>query len=281
MTQHTPFSEENMTRTLALRLLARPFNPQAPEPQLLAGRLPAQLPFDLPLPDECVIIGSFMGSPEEIQIVLDTDATPSAVIAFYKERMQAAGWSVPAFHHGRDESGFVHTFRRFTSSIVLCKGPHGPALQVSAFASLLEGERTDVRIHIDTRSRNSPCRQSSGIFMEVGNLIPALEPPAGGRQMVGGGGGSNSESASAAATLQLEHDIALSDLANHYARQLEQAGWQRTGEGSSGPMAWHIWEFRDTKNDHWGGVFTLLQTPGMERNYHLNALINWLEDEPQ
>lgn len=280
MTQHSPFSEEDMTRTLALRLLARPFNPQAAEPQLLAGRLPDHLPFDLPLPDECTIIGSFLSSPEEMQIVLDTDATPSAVIAFYKERMRVSGWSEPAFLRKRDESGFVHTSRLFTSSMLLCKGPHGPALQVAAFASLLEGERTDVRIHVDTRSRNSPCRQSSGIFMEVGNLIPSLEPPAGGHQLRGGGG-SHSDHAGTSAMLEMDRDMALPVLANHYTGQLEQAGWQRTGEGSSGPMAWHTWEFRDTKSDHWGGVFSLLQVPGMERNYHLQVLINWLDDGSQ
>jgi hypothetical protein len=99
MTQNTSFPEENMVQTLALRLLARPFDPQAPQPQLLAGRLPDQLPFDLPLPDQCVIVGSFLGNPEEIQIVLDTSQAPAAVIAFYKEQMQAAGWSEPAFQH--------------------------------------------------------------------------------------------------------------------------------------------------------------------------------------
>jgi hypothetical protein len=172
MTQHTPFPEENMTQTLALRLLGRPFDPQAPRSQLLAGRLPDQLPFNLPLPDEHTIIGSFISNPEELQIVLDTRQAPAAVIAFYKEQMQAAGWSEPAFRREMHEGGFVHTFHRPTSSTILCKGPHGPALIISAFAGQHEGESTDVRIHIDTRSRNSPCRQSSGIFMEVGNLIP-------------------------------------------------------------------------------------------------------------
>jgi hypothetical protein len=281
MTQNTSFPEENMAQTLALRLLARPFDLQAPQPQLLAGRLPAQLPFDLPLPDECVIVGSFIGNPEEMQIVLDTRQSPDEVIAFYKEQMQAIGWSKPAFQREMVEGGFVHTFHRPISSTILCKGSHGPALQVSAFAGQHEGERTDVRIHIDTRSRNSPCRQSSGIFMEVGGLIPPLEPPAGGRQLGGGGGGSNSESAHTSATLEMEHAMALSALANHYTRQLEQAGWQRTGEGSSGPMAWHTWEFHDTKNERWGGVFTLLQIPGMERNYYLQVLINWLGDRSQ
>ena len=47
----------------------------------------------------------------------------------------------------------------------------------------------------------------------------------------------------------------LSLLVAHYARQLEQAGWQRTGEGSSEPMGWHTWEFRDEENERWLGCF--------------------------
>ena len=88
--------------------------------------------------------------------------------------------------------------------------------------------------------------------------------------------GSNSESASTAATLELESDMDLSLLVAHYARQLEQAGWQRTGEGSSEPMGWHTWEFHDKENERWLGVFSLLEIPGMERTYYLQMNINWV-----
>lgn len=176
------------------------------------------------------------------------------------------------------ESGFVHTLRRPMLYTTFCKGLHGPALMVSAVAGQDAESRTDVRLHIDTRSRNSPCRQSSAIFMEVGRLIPSLDPPAGGRQHAYGGGGSDSESAYTTATLEVERAIAFPALANHYARQFEQAGWRRTGEGSTELMAWHTWEFRDKENEAWGGVFTLLQMPAIERTYYPQVLINWLGD---
>src|SRR5712691_6568710 len=87
MTQNAPSPEENMAqiRELALRLLAPPFDPEARQPQLLVGSLPASLPFDLPLPDGCQIVGSFVRNPETIQIVFDTDQSPAEVIAFYTE----------------------------------------------------------------------------------------------------------------------------------------------------------------------------------------------------
>ncbi len=280
MTQHPP--EENVAQLhrLALSLLGRPFDLQASQPQLLAGRLPDQLPFTLPLPGDYHIVGSFVRNPEDMQIILDTDLAPASVIAFYTEQMQPAGWTESDFQRRQrlSESGFVHTLRRPMFYTTLCKGLHGPALLVSAVAGQDAESRTDVRLHIDMRSRNSLCRQSSAIFMEVRHLIPSLEPPAGGRQHAEGGGGSNSESAHATARLEVERDMAFPTLANHYARQLEQAGWRRTGEGSTEPMAWHTWEFRDKENEPWGGVFTLLQVPAIERTYYLQILINWLGD---
>ncbi len=65
MTQSSSSPEENIAqlRELALRLLARPFDPP---PRLLAGSFPASLPFDVPMPDGYQIIGSFVRAPEEI-----------------------------------------------------------------------------------------------------------------------------------------------------------------------------------------------------------------------
>lgn len=280
MTENPSSSEENaaLVRELALRLLAPPFDPEAQQPQLLVGQLPAALPFDLPLPDGCRIVGTFIRSPETIQIVLDTAQLPAQVMTFYTEKMQALGWSEPDFshRHRQHEGGFVHTMHPSLASTTLCKGRHGPALFISTSRGQDEGKQTEVRLHLDRRSRNSPCGQSSEIFRGVRSLIPALEPPPGGRQWGGAGGGSDSDSASTSATLDMQSDMALPLLASHYAHQLEQAGWQRTGEGSSGPMAWHTWEFSDRENERWQGVFTLLEIPGMTRKYYLQVHINWV-----
>ncbi len=280
MTQGIPSSEENMEqlRELALRLLAHPFNPQ---PQLLAGSFPAPLPFDVPFPDGYQIIGSFISSAEDTLLLLDTDQSPAEIIAFYTQQMQTAGWSEPdVLQRQRQlhEGGFTHTAAR-ASYITLCKGRRGPALMVSASRESNEGAKTQVRLNLDTSSRGSPCMQSSEIFMGVSSLIPSLEPPTGGRQW-GGGGGSNSESASTSATLDMENDVTLPLLADHYTRQLEQGGWQRTGEGSTEPMAWSTWELRDKENERWLGVFALLRVPGIERKYSMHMNINWVGENP-
>lgn len=282
MTQSSSSPEENIAqlRELALRLLARPFDPP---PRLLAGSFPTSLPFDVPMPDGYQIIGSFVRAPEEILLLLDMDQSPAEVIAFYTQQMQARGWSEPDIlrrqrHH--QEAGFIlmNPAQYRASHITFCKGQRGPALLVSASRGQEESERTQVRLNLDTRSHGSPCMHSSEIFMGVRALIPPLEPPFGGRQW-GGGGGSDSESASTSATLDVEHKTTLPLLAAHYTRQLEHTGWQRTGEGSTEPLAWSTWELRDTQNERWMGVFTLLEVPGMEQKYSLQMNIHWVGDK--
>lgn len=279
MNQNTPSSDkENVERlrVLALRLLAHPFDQQ---PQLLAGSFPDPLPFDVPLPDGYQVIGSYARTPEDTILLFDTDQSSTEIITFYTQQMQATGWSEPDVlrrqrqHH---EGGFTHTATQ-GSYITLCRGRRGPALMIYASTGPNDGEKTRVRLNLDTRSHNSPCTQSSEFFIGVSRLIPRLEPPPGGRQWGGGGGGSDSESASTSATLDVDSDITLPLLAAHYTRQIERGGWQSTGEGSTEPMAWSTWELQDKENERWMGVFTLLQVPGMERKYYMQMNINWVE----
>lgn len=278
MTQNTSSPQENVAqlRELALRFLAPAFRAETGQAQLLVGSLPASLPFEFPLPENSQIVGSFISSPQTMQIVLDMDQSPDEIIAFYTERMQAAGWSEPdVLRRQRQhvEGGFVDSFRRSVTYVTFCKGQRGPALGVSVFREEAENGKTEVRLHIDAQSRFSPCMQSSEIFMDVSRLIPPLEPPIGVQQHADGG--SNSERAATFATLDVTDGIALSQLSAHYAHQLEQAGWQRTGEGSSELMAWHTWEFYDKENERWQGIFTLLHVPGMEQQYYVQMHINW------
>ena len=284
MTQNIPSPQENevQLREIALRLLAPAFRPEASDAQLLAGSLPASLPFDFPLPEKSRIVGSFISSPETMQIVLDTDQSPAEIGAFYTEWMQAAGWSEPDVlrrQRKQREGGFVDNFHRSVTYVTFCKGQRGPALGVSLFKEEGKGGKTEVRLHIDARSRFSPCMQSSEIFMDVSRLIPPLEPPMRVQQQADGG--SNSEFAATFAILDIKDELALPKLSSHYARQLEQAGWQCTGEGSSELIAWHTWEFSDKEDERWRGVFTSQHVPGMEQQYYVQMHINWIGRQSQ
>ena len=279
MNSSTPGNHEALLETLALRLSVRAFDPRTDKPQLFVGQLPDGLPVELPMLQGSRVIGSRARSAKHLDIVLDVPLPPEQALAFYKEQLLAAGWNEPeqAMHTPR-HGGFVHSsLLARQHNALFCKGLHGPALNVIA---LLEQDGfTDVRLNLNLDERESPCGQSTRMARmqrlhgRAGEqLIPPLIPPANAHQRGGSGGGGDDSWYS---TATLETDVDLGTLARHYSTQLEQAGWARTDEGTSGPAAWHIWTFQDEDNEPWYGMFFMLKTPGKEREYFLYIRVEW------
>ncbi|HEY7357724.1 MAG TPA: hypothetical protein VH590_14705 [Ktedonobacterales bacterium] len=267
-----PESREALLEALALRLTSSPFDPRTQNPQLFVGQLPDNLPFELPIPEGSRVIGGITRSPEHIGLLLDVPLPPEQAHAFYKERLQADGWSELDQPMGMQRGGFVHSSILARShSVTFCKGPRGPSLDVRALSA--QAGFTDVRLSLNLDERESPCAQSARMRrgrrvrdMGLEQLIPPLAPPEGARQM-GGGGGGGSDSWYSSATLEADTDLAT--LTAHYADQLAQGGWTRTDAGSAGPAAWHIWTFQDEDKEPWYGMFFMLKSPGKEREYFL------------
>ena len=57
----------------------------------------------------------------------------------------------------------------------------------------------------------------------------------------------NVDETSSSATVQTA--IGMETLVRHYTAQLEKAGWTRTNEGESGPVAWNSWRVEDEEPD--------------------------------
>ncbi|HEY7350533.1 MAG TPA: hypothetical protein VH599_19650 [Ktedonobacterales bacterium] len=273
-----PENREALLQELALRLTTSPFDPRTQNPQLFVGRLPENLPFELPIPEGSRIIGSLARSATHIDIVLDVPLLPEQTLAFYKEQLQAAGWAEPEQPMGIPQhGGFVHSHMLALShSALFCKGPHGPALHITAMTE--QTGATGVRLDLNLDERESPCGHAARMRRErmhrpgMEQLIPPLAPPAGARQM-GGGGGGGSDSWYSSATLEADADLAT--LAAHYATQLEQGGWTRTDAGQHGPVAWHAWTFQDEDQEPWHGFFFMHQSPGKPHDYVLYLRIEW------
>ncbi len=280
-----PENREALLETLALRLSVHIFDPRADHPQLFVGRLPEGLPFELPIPEGSRIIGSLARSSKHLEMVLDVPLPPEQALAFYRERLLAAGWNEPEQPmHGPHQGGFVHSgiFAR-RQSVLFCKGPHGPALDINA--PVEHDGFTDVRLDLNLDERMTPCGQSARArrqqrrHMDTEPIIPILDAPAGARQMPDGGGG-GAERWYSAATLEADEDLAT--LAAHYASQLEKAGWTQTAAGSDGPLAWHTWTLKDEDGEPWRGFFFILKTLDLEREYSLYAKAEWVnKDQPK
>jgi hypothetical protein len=263
---------EALLQELVLRLLTHPADPRTQNPRLLVGQLPDALPVELPLPAESRLFGSLQRSASHAEVIFDTPLPEQEVLAFYRERLPAAGWQEDESFPGMRQGGFVHTRLGIGALSQWYQGTRGPTLHVQAFSG--QGGRTDVRLNLDLSGRNSPAQRARmhRRHMMGHDFLPPLLAPAGATQM-GGGGGGGGESYYSSATLETTAD--LTTLIAHYAGQLEQAGWTRTDEGQSGPLAWHAWTFQDEDGEPWRAVFFMLKMPGTEDQYSLYMRADW------
>ncbi len=259
-----PSDLEAKYRDLALRMAIHPNDPRIKEPQLFLGKLPPDLPFELPLPVGSNVIGTLIRSPQHIEMVLDCSQTPESVIEFYTERLTVTGWQKFEQPIGGRSGGFTVSLRGPVISMLFCRGNRGPALNVQAFIG--QQTLTELRLNLSADSQNSPCNQKQQYRPPYENLIPPLSPPAG-IQQLGGGGGGGSNSWYSSATL--ETDLNLATLATYYASQLEKGGWTKRDEGQSGPIAWNTWDFKDSDGENWQATFFILRNSDVSRQHFL------------
>ena len=275
MNERQKQTEENLTpreallRELALRLTIYPADPFAQDPQLYPEQLPPGLNTFLPLPEGCRLLGSLIRSPEQITIVLDALQSPEQVLTFYREQMKASGWqeldeTMRPFMHG-----FTHTTMRGSghgNTLTLCQGQGSRNIFIQAFTGT--GSRTDVRINLNSGA-HSPCNQRQRRMRHMHpmrEVLPLLVPPQGTRQQPGGGGGNDDRWYS---TASLISTLDVQQLADHYQRQLEAAGWKYEAKGGDQQMAWSTWTFTDEDQQSMRGLFLIVKTPGREQENFL------------
>ena len=271
---YAPTDLEARYQDLALRMAVFPGDPRVNEPSLSLGRLPTNLPLEIPVPPQTQIVGSLVRSQQHADIALDSSLTADAILEFYTQRLSADGWNKIA-PMGQFSGGFMQPFQRGVGA-TFCRGSRGPALSVRIF----EGKNglNEVRINYNADSRNSPCDmgRQRGTMMHEGP-IPSLAPPPSAELMSGGssGGGSNNWHTSAG----LETDLDLGTLASHYTAQLEKAGWQRHDGGQAGPTVWSNWQLKDKEGEPWHGTFFILKDTLWPRQHFLYLKVDLDDDQ--
>jgi hypothetical protein len=263
---------ESRLLNLAKRLLASedPVAREVQWPKIFVGRLPEEMPIDIPIPEGLEVVGSLLRDERNpyddpsVEIVLDAGMPAERVRDAYRELMTAAGWSEP------DQRGFGggFGFRPIGVTALFCRGERGPALYLSArdTAANDRGAPTDVRLRLVMGSRYSPCAPEPYHEPDFERMIPNLAPPPGAYQYPGGGGGSTDD---VHATATLETDLEPAAVGVHYANQLEGAGWTRTDESRGGKQAWSTWRFADEDGSPWSALFFALQLPEAPRRFFL------------
>jgi hypothetical protein len=191
-------SDGSVPQELAARLLEShfPYEVAKRRPRIFAGRLPDDSPFELPIPDGFVLVGSVVSEQPRgrrmVEVVLDTDLPAPRVRDAYRNLLSDSGWTEEL--QARHPGGFVRGPRGFliSLSLVLPRSSRPlvselrglPALfrsdarQLSLIVSAEErrGVPTEVRLRLITgrnpathRRRNNP----EALF-----VMPLLTPPA-------------------------------------------------------------------------------------------------------
>ena len=310
-------SNDSVPQELAARLLEShfPYDVAKRRPRVFAGRLPGDLPFEVPLPDGFVLVGSVVSEQRRgrrmVEVVLDTDLPAGGARDTYRNLLSGSGWTEDL--QARRPGGFVRGPRGFLISLsrVLPRSSRRLAPELRGLPACFRGDArrqslivsadeqrgipTDVRLRLITgrnpathRWRNdpealfvmpllAPPPRSRGLDDRENSGL--LAPPFDARHSGGDYGGSGWEHDGAYSFAALETDLDLASLTAHYATQLEAAGWSRSGEGMDGLQAWNIWTFSDNENRSWVAVFTALQVPEIPRRYLLHLRADRMTDQ--
>ncbi len=246
-------------RDLVLALLAnRRGGPHDPEPELLVGKVPDGLPFAPPLPEGSRLLGTLvMGG--DLTIALECAMAHETVLAWYEERLLAAGWKeMPP--RVRPHGGFVQAKtprsempRLPVTAFVL--GEDGPVLTLGTLAG--SGGRTIVHLNVSLAGATLE-RMRHGWMGGRGawEAMPELLPPPESQHWPDGAMGGN-ERVHTHGRLQTTLDLGTA--AARYGEQLEQQGWQRRDEGTTGPVAWSQWSFTGGDGEPGRGLLIIVQ----------------------
>ena len=217
--------EIDLLEKLALGLLVYPGDPRASKPRLFLGKIPENLPIEIPIPEQSHVVGTLARSETQIEIVLESDLTPEEVFSFYRAQLTSLGWREPEGMWPQHGGGFLHSDFGPHMTSTFCQEPGGAGLTLNILQ--LESTTTKVRLNLSLDREMNPCAQQAMMRRQMHHqgmyeIIPPLVQPQGAQQRSGGGGSGSDE---VYTTAMLTTNLALDALAKQYADQLSQTGW--------------------------------------------------------
>ena len=223
--------------------------------QRLPGKLPPDMPVDLPIPDGARIVGSGMEDNPGISVFLDVPMTPDLTLDFYRQHLASQNWTElkdPSMNRG-----FVE---QRVSGAIFCQDLKNSSLIVTATP---EENGTSLYMDIMSDTDHSFCSQGPSYYDGWLNPLPMLAAPNGTRMLNGNSmeGPGNTPAISA----NLESELNSSTLTAYYADQLKAANWTMMSEDESGPSSWSSWSFEDEDGRAWNGFLMALELPGTDK----------------
>jgi hypothetical protein len=179
-----------------------------------------------------------------------------------RNRLAMVGWGpMPAPRTAAEQPGFQGSNMVMGGgSSAFCRNRELLVVNVTE----AKGTETVVSfMHQGSQTRNA-CDPDATRAMTPGaiNLIPSLTPVPDESVISRGRGGGNDEGYSEAL---IQGVLPVDEVLEHYARQLTAAGWTPVARTGVPGIAIATYTLRDSTARAWGGVLTVLATPGSNR----------------
>ncbi len=229
--------------------------------QLLAGRLPDQLPVELPIPEEAQLLGSLVAEPDRFEIFFDVALSLEQVRTFYRQQLLNTGWEEQELTPPH-KKGFMVELRSLRNIINrTLKFRH-------------ESQKFDLGVQVNSHRRNIPGiaklhltlvkSPASELF---GGLdlppFPLLEDPLSVTRLNTSGGNEMGY----ASNVHLETELELQALISHYEEQFEAVGWTKSDSGQNGALMWIRFSIMDHKSQPWLGWLNITKLGGVPNQY--------------
>lgn len=241
--------------------------------QILAGQLPDSLPADLPLPEGAQIIGSVVnpgsvaGGPGYTEILLQVNQSPEEIYSLYQQQLLDEGWQlheVPEVNEGfiaEEATETPQVSSSINSSRLFCSPSQAAYLHVTTAPSQTNSS-TAVNLALRTPYVESQSSSPFECFPGIEEaLLPGLTLPAN-AQLISGGSSVGNDGASSDVVIQT--DLEAEALINHYATQLQQAGWTQVETSEVGLSRW---SYQDEEGRNWQGLLLISEIQGTPDYY--------------
>ena len=248
ITLSEPSAEE-----LAIRYLEAPClgETELQKVQLLPGKLPEQMPVQIPLPRGSEIFGSILLGETEIGVMVDSPLAAEEIMAFFSQALASQNWTE------MDVSGMERGFMEWSTGSFFCQESNDTSIAIIAYP---RENGSDIRLDISTDPECSPCSFSGSDdwLKPIPKLVAPRNASLSNQNFMTGCGNQVTIS------MDVMTELNSSALAAHFADQLIAANWTATSQEESGPAAWSAWEFEDEEGLIWDGFLTALEVPGSE-----------------
>jgi len=235
--------DDDALRELAVRLLASPYPDTVgpvdiEETSVLVGRLPPDLPVEIPLLPDAQVVGSFT-RPHQWTMVLEVGQPAQSVLDFYQARLRAAGWKDLSF--ASPSGGFVNVSSPEESPHTFVDDDANAHLSLDLTSKA--ASETEILLDLTVDPEVVRRFQTSGRDLLPSRRvrfgpIPDLHPPSGAFQQ---GGSGEAGPTSARSTAELWTETSLAAILAHYGPQIEAAGWSKRDEDVADKAAWSTW----------------------------------------